>query len=85
MFANNLDKSKKVRIAASLVKQGIEICKSENEELNQDIPDSVGIISSYLENTVKICNDISYRSISNTVEKSASEKNLTYLFRWNRL
>lgn len=84
LFSINVSNSRKTEIAALLANHGINVCKEEYEKAFRDIPDIVNITSNYLDSAIKICNDISYKSTTIALEKEALEKNLLFLFNWNK-
>lgn len=77
--------SKKIEIAAQLAIHGLMLCKREYQNLNKDIPDISRLTSEHLDLAIRICNDISYKSITNFLETSALEKNEIYLLNWHKV
>ncbi len=85
LYGNISGQSRKVKIAALLVEHGIKMCKKEYAYMFQDIPDIVKLTSNQLDGATKICNDISYKSMTTSLEKEALEKDRVFLFNWNKI
>lgn len=80
----DVSNSKKVEISAQLAIHGIAMCKKEYEKLNQDIPDISKLTSDHLDLAIRVCHDIAYKSITNSLEVSALEKKELFLFNWHK-
>lgn len=81
----DVNHSKKIEIAAQLAIHGLMQCRREYQNLNKDIPDISRLTSEHLDLTIRICNDISYKSVTNFLETSALEKNEIYLLNWHKV